>query len=221
MNRFTKLAITGFACLAATACGSIPKRTFQIDVLTTAEKPNPCLVVVDGNVAAALRAKQYVNVKSEHAPLDLEVAFVKKSVKITVIPVELTDGEGSAREVIDPPQSMPLTDSHNSRSLIMTDVPLQGFIPKKYAEQGRQLQHAAKAGNAGRDGEEQTNFGEGTGLVGRPIHHIARTQDPTEPDIGSLGAARLACELHASPQVPCFADPRKVRKPTAGEVGLS
>lgn len=130
MHHLTKMTVAGFACLAATACSSIPKKTFRIDALSTSEKPRPCLVVINGDIAAAKRAKQFINVTDDHAPLDIEIEFKSRVVKVVVIPVELTDGEVGEREAIDLPQSMPMTDIHNSRKLLANDVTLQLFIPK-------------------------------------------------------------------------------------------
>lgn len=130
MNKLTKLALSATACLTATACGAIPKKTFTFDAITTSRKPRPCLVIIDGDVQDANSSKRYINVAQEHAPLELELEFKTSKVKVTVVPVEVTEGEGGVREVISSPQSMPLTTVDNTRELLITDVPTQLFVPK-------------------------------------------------------------------------------------------
>ena len=105
-------------------------KKFTIDAITASRKPQPCLVIIDGNIQDANMSKRFINVAQEHAPLEIELAFAKSRVKVTVVPVEVEEGEGGVREVISSPNSMPLTTVDNTRELLITDVPLQLFVPK-------------------------------------------------------------------------------------------
>lgn len=68
------------------ACGSVPKRTFEIHALSAEERPVPCLVVVDDDWIGAADRNQFVNLPPGK-PLSLEIVFERGEVEVAVAPI--------------------------------------------------------------------------------------------------------------------------------------
>lgn len=75
-----------------TACGSIPTRTFEFDVIGVDDQPQPCLIVVNDNWVEASEKKQVVNVAGDDT-LSLTIPFPSSEVEITVAPMKRGGGE--------------------------------------------------------------------------------------------------------------------------------
>ncbi|MCA8953153.1 MAG: hypothetical protein KDE27_26815 [Planctomycetes bacterium] len=90
------LALAGLAAL--TACGSVPTRTFTVDVIDSGEKPVPCLVVVGADWADAAQRDQIVNVAGRDT-LAVTVRFDKPEVDLFAAAVPLDAATGKPRVV--------------------------------------------------------------------------------------------------------------------------
>jgi hypothetical protein len=77
---------------ALAACGSVPKRSFEFEVIDTNERPVPALIVIGDGWQEAADNGQYVNVTGDDSKV-LEIAFPTKEITVTIAPVVVKDGK--------------------------------------------------------------------------------------------------------------------------------
>lgn len=87
-----QIAALALATVALTACGSVPKRKFQFDVIDTAEQPLPAMIIVENQWSEAASDQQFVNVTGDNT-LELELTFKSKAVMVTAVPISAEDGK--------------------------------------------------------------------------------------------------------------------------------
>lgn len=124
-----------FAALAAgvlaTACSSVPTRTFTFDAINASEEPQPALVVVDGDWDKAWEGNQVVNVQADDA-LTLTIPFASAEVDITVVPLTVVTKGGNKEAGSQVRSRKEATDkagmTDDVRNLQIRDPQLQMFV---------------------------------------------------------------------------------------------
>ena len=122
-----RLCLSLLACVGATACGSIPTKTFTFDAIDVSERPRPCLIVIDDDWASAADKNHVVNVTGDDK-LELTLEFRSAEIEVTVAPLTV-DGDvvstmpRSRKEARDVSGFMDET-----RRLKVTDPATQFFI---------------------------------------------------------------------------------------------
>lgn len=108
------------------ACSGIPTKTFVFDAIDAAEKPLPCVVVVDDQWDAAAESGHLVNVKNADA-LRVTIPFHTPEVDITVMQVEVDAATG---KMVKPPRSRSDPSDYRTevRTLRVTDPAMQLFV---------------------------------------------------------------------------------------------
>jgi hypothetical protein len=133
MMNAIRCSLFSLTALLATACGSVPKRSFQFDAIDVEETPRPCLVVVNDDWIGAAERNQVVNVAGDDA-LAVELEFRSSEVEVTMAPVLVEGGKvqrmpKSRKEARDYSGFM-----EETRRLMFTDPDRQLFIlPRKGA----------------------------------------------------------------------------------------
>lgn len=111
----------------ATACGSIPTRTFEFDALDPAENLRPCLIVINDDWIGAAEKNQVVNVAGDDT-LTLTLEFKSAEVEVTVAPLTV---EGNTVRRMPTSRRDATADStfrDEVRRLRLTDPQRQLFI---------------------------------------------------------------------------------------------
>ena len=128
MKPMHKLSLSMLACVAATACGSIPKKTFVFDAIDLQEGARPCLIVVDDAWVEAADKNQVVNFPSDNT-LPVTIEFRSSEVEITVAPLRVSGDQISSmpRSRMEAIQSSDFK-ADEPRRLRLTDPDKQLFI---------------------------------------------------------------------------------------------
>ncbi len=79
MNSLTRTLLSFGAVASLAACGSIPKKTFDISAIDFDGNSVPCLVVVDRDTSEALEAQRYTD-------CEVVVEFTKPRMNLKLVP---------------------------------------------------------------------------------------------------------------------------------------
>lgn len=123
----TKTALTLAACIGMTACGAIPKKTFEFDAIDLEEGKRACLVVVGDSSeswSTAITQKQVMNL-GEVGALRVEIPFATNEVVVHLWPLgedgTVPKSPGDARNMVS-------DFKRQERRLRLTDPTRQLFI---------------------------------------------------------------------------------------------
>ena len=127
MKNLPKLLLSGLGCIAATACGSIPTKTFYFDAIDIREEARPCLVVINDDWIAAADKNQVVNV-AENDVLKLNLEFRASEIEVTIAPL-IVDGTVISNMPKSRKEACELSGfMDETRRLKMTDPAKQFFV---------------------------------------------------------------------------------------------
>lgn len=127
MNRHFRI-LASLPLLAAAACGSVPTRTFEFDVIGVDDQPRPCLIVINGEWTAAIEKNQVVNVAGDDS-LQITIPFPSNEVEVTAAPMRA----GATKPPMSRKEAVESSDCQDEvRKLQLTDPRRVLFIlPKR------------------------------------------------------------------------------------------
>ena len=123
-SRILRSAVATFACLAVTACGSIPTKTFEFQAINVQEVKCPCMIVIEDDWDTAISKKQVFDA-SKMEIYRLEIPFPKKQVKVRAVPLR---SDGNVPKSRGDLRNNPSRYAQQNRDLQLTDPTRQLFV---------------------------------------------------------------------------------------------
>ena len=124
LNTMTKGALTAIGCLAMTACGAIPTKTFRFQAINVQEVKTPCMIVIEDDWDSAISNKQVFDA-SKMDYYSLEIPFAKRAVKVHAVPLRADGNVPKSRGDL---RNNPSRYATEERELWLTDPTTQLFV---------------------------------------------------------------------------------------------